>query len=367
MKLSCTQENLNRGLSIVGRTVSSDNALPVLSNVLLRAEKGRLQLSATDLEIGVVCVIGCRIDEDGAITVPARLLTEYVSSLPEGTIEIELKKQDLHLSLGEYKATIKGVDAEEFPLIPKIAEEPVMEIEAPQLRDAIGKVVFATTADESRPEIAGVFMREKDGALYVVATDSYRLAEKRVDGVAMLKKAHDIIIPAKTLQEVYRILDGVTEKVRISLSENQILFTTTEIELISRLIEGQYPDYEQIMPRKHETEITLDGREFLKTIKITSLFSRSGANDIKFEFDPETDEMVLLAVSDQVGENISRFKVKTTGSKGSIVFNYRYLIDGINNMRGGAIVLEVGADNAPTLMKVAGTDDYRYIIMPIKQ
>lgn len=367
MKLSCTQENLNRGLFIVGKTVSSDNALPVLSNVLLRAEKGRLQLSATDLEIGVVCVINCKIDTEGAITVPARLLTEYVSSLPGGIIDMELKKHDLHLALGEYTATIKGVDAEEFPLIPKVASETVVEIDAESFRDAISKVVFATTADESRPEIAGVFMREKDESLYLVATDSYRLAEKKIQGAKFLKKFQDVILPAKTLQELHRILDGVDEPVKVAIAENQVLFTCTEIELISRLIEGQYPDYEQIMPKNNNTRVEIDAKDFLKTIKITSLFSRSGANDIRLEYDPASDELALLAVSDQVGENTSRVKAKTTGEKGAIVFNYRYLIDGISNMREGAVTVGIGTESSPTLLLPEGKDDYRYVIMPIKQ
>lgn len=367
MKLSCTQENLQQGLSIVGRTVSSDNALPVLSNVLLKTKKGSLQLSATDLEIGVTCIVRCKVEEEGSITIPARLLTEYITSLPEGNVEIELKKNNLHLSLGEYKANIKGVDAEEFPLIPRVKQEPQIEVSAEALREAILRVVFAATPDESRPEIAGVLMSQKKDKLVLVATDSYRLAEKKIRDAEFASKIEDIILPAKTLQELARAFEGVTGAVKIAIAENQALFSANGIELVSRLVEGQYPDYKQIIPTSHQTSVIADSKELLKATQITSLFSRTGANDIKIEFLPDKNELVLKAISDQIGDNVSRIKAKITGKKGSIVFNYRYLIDGISNMGNGNVVFEIGMESSPSLLKPEEATDYVYVIMPIKQ
>jgi DNA polymerase III subunit beta len=367
MNLSCTQENLYKGLSIVGRTVSVDSALPVLSNVLLKAEKGRLQLSATNLEIGITAVIGAKVEEEGAFTVPARLLTDYVSSLPHGTVDVQLKKNVLHLRLGEYVANIKGMHADEFPLIPTIKHDSVLKCDAQELRNSIGKVAFAATADESRPEISGVLMEKEGENLVLVATDSYRLARKTVRGAAFSKEEFSIIVPAKTMLELHRIIDDSQSKVECSVSENQILFTFDDVELISRLIEGQYPDYKQVIAIEEHAEITVNPKEFLEAVKITSLFSKSGANDIKVEFDPAGKELILSAVSDQVGDNVSRVGAQVKGKPGAVVFNYRFLSDGISNVGQEEMVFRVGAGNGRSIVSSKKDTNYEYIIMPIKQ
>jgi len=367
MKFSCTQENLNKGLSIVSHIASKNVTLPILSNVLIRAEQGQIKLSATNLEIGVFCALRGKIEEEGSFTVQARLLSDYINLLPNVRIDFRLEDGSLHIESEAGKTIIKGSPADEFPLIPQVEKKIGHELGAKTFRRAVGQVIFAAAFDESRPEISGVFMNFDKNELVLAATDSYRLAEKRIDLERAAKTAKSVIVPVKTLQELIRIVDDEVEKVEIYLSENQILFNFDEVGIISRLIEGQYPNYQQIIPREKQTVVKLNGQELIKAVKSASLFCKPGINDVGLEVNTADKKVVVSAFNTQVGENVTTLLGEVSGENNSIVFNYRYLLDGLQNIDDENVFLELNNSASPGVIKPESKTDYIYLIMPIKQ
>lgn len=367
MKLICTQENLNRGLEVVSRTASKNVTLPILNNVLLKAEKGTLKLITTNLELGITCLTRSKIEKEGAFTVRARILNDLVGLLTNEKINLEVVGDALELQSENSRTKIKGLSAEEFPLIPELPKKNGYSCQAKALRLALTEIIFAVAIDESRPEISGVFMGFKDNKLTLAATDSYRLAEKtiRLDKGQAGEKS--IIVPVRTLQELLRVLAEEVGEIEIYFTENQILFCWDEVNLVSRLIEGQYPDYQQIIPKESKTKAIIMAEEFTKLIKGTSLFCKPGINDLSLDFDPKAGKIILSAANSQLGENVSELKAKLTGEPNKTVFNYRYLLDGLVNMKAAEVSLEIINDSNPGLLKPVGEETYLYIIMPIKQ
>ena len=384
MKISCTQENLNQGLFVVSHIASKNTALPILNNVLIQAAENTIKLSATNLEIGVTCLIRGKVEKEGDFTVQSRLLADYVSLLPKERVDLEVtgdaadgQKDVLSVSCKNHATKIKGQIASDFPLIPQIDKKNQFIVDCQKLRQAISQVVFAVSASETRPEINGVLFDFQPQRLVLAATDSYRLAEKTVP---LDKKnqgqAQKVIVPTRTLQELQRILASFKdpaaleeiENVKIYLAENQILFVLDSIELISRLVEGQYPDYRQIVPQQSNTNVLLSVGEFINATKTTSLFTRSGIFDVSLEFNPGKKETIMSSANNQLGENISRLNSEITGQKNSIVVNFRYLLDGLQNIDASQVSIDVIDSGSPCVLKPAGTEaDYLYIIMPIKQ
>jgi len=382
MKISCTQENLNQGLFIVSHIASKNMALPILNNILIQVDKNTIKFSATNLEIGVSCIIRGKVEEDGEFTVQSRLIADYAALLPKEKIDLsvaESKKegedQVLAISCKNHNTKIKGQPAADFPLIPQIDRKNLYVMNCQELRRAISQVIFAVSGSETRPEINGVFFKFEGDNLVLAATDSYRLAEKSVKlGKKSKGTNQSVIVPARTLQELQRILGSFKdpaaiseiEDVEIYLGENQILFVLGDIELISRLVEGQYPDYRQIIPKESNTKIVLNIAELINAAKTASLFARSGIYDINLDFNK--DEIVVSAANNQLGENISKLSGKISGQQNSIVVNYRYLLDGLQNLDAEEAELSIIDGGNPCVIKTAGKDsDYLYIIMPIKQ
>ncbi|MHA1757638.1 MAG: DNA polymerase III subunit beta [Promethearchaeota archaeon] len=373
MKISCTQENLNQGLFIVSHIAGKNINLPILNNILLKTESGVLKLFATNLEIGISCIIRGKIEEEGEFTVPAKIISDYVNLLPKERVDIQLEDQNLKIECNNFKTKIRGVSATDFPLIPQIEKENPYICDAGALKQALAQVIFAVSSNETRPEISGVlfdFSGGDNATLTVAATDSYRLAERKIDlgsGARNIK----IIVPARTVQELLRILGGVKEvedsNLKIFIEENQILFVYDNIELVSRLIEGQYPDYQQIIPREFKTQIKVSTAELLKAVKTASLFSRSGIYDITLNFDPHSKEIVVSSVNNQLGENISRVDAEIQGENNSIILNYHYLVDGLNNINSPETTLELIESDNPCILRPFEDKKYLYIIMPIKQ
>ena len=268
MKFICTQENLNKALSIVGRITNKNSTLPILNNVLLKIEKGQLKLSSTNLEIGINCLVGGKVEEIGEITVPTKLFANFVSNLPSGNVEIKLREDVLNIKCNGYKTNIKGLDAKEYPLAPKLEADPIFKIKSADFKKALTQISPAISSSESRVEITGVFMNlseiNKDKVV-LVATDSYRLAEKKIDLEKnninkefknILGNINSVIIPKDTVQELMRNLDENEEMLEVIILENQILFNFGSASIISRLIDGKYPDYKQIIPNKFESQNT---------------------------------------------------------------------------------------------------------------
>ncbi len=365
MKVSCTQENLLRGLNVVARLVGARATLPVLNNILIKTKNGRLTLAATDLEIGISTWIGAKVDKDGAVTCPARLLAEFTSTNTDKTIGIELKDATLHLESEHFKANIKGIDASEFPLIPEVKEGVTIEIAAADLRDAIIKTVFAAALDETRPVLAGVCLKITAGKMKMVATDSYRLAEKTVNLLGKAGRDFNIIVPQRTLAEIGRLLDESIEKVTIKVGENQVHFKLGPTEVISRLIEGSFPDYEQIIPQNINTKTEVGLLEFTNAIKMASFFARESANNIKLVL-KKPKSLKVVAVSPQLGDNISELEAPISGEEIEIAFNAKFILDALAVTDSKSVNLELAGPLSAGAIRPSKDPNYLYIIMPLR-
>ncbi len=367
MKLSSTQDNLSKALGTVGRIVSGRTSLPVLSNVLLSADQNRLRIAATNLEIGINYWIGCKVDQEGAVTVPARLLAEFVTNLPSGNIDLSASEANLTVKTKHYESHINGISADEFPLIPEVKADPVVTLPANVLRDAIAEVVVAAALDESRPVLAGVHMYIDDDSLILVATDSFRLAETAVP----LPKGHkddiSVIIPARTMQELARILGDASGDVGMYIADNQVMFQMDDIELVSRLIEGQFPNYRQIIPEQEETSATLPTAEFTRIVKMANLFARENGGGVRIEVQAE-GEIRIMSSASQVGENTSSAECDVAGDDGEISLNARYLSDALAVIKTKEVSFGMSGKLNPCVIRPEGDDahDYLHIIMPLR-
>ena len=289
MRLTCLPEKLNEGLATVGRVVAPRSTLPVLGNVLLETDGGQLKLAATNLELTVICWVGAKVEEEGAITLPARLLADYVGLLSAGEpLQLELKAKKAHLSCGRFEANISGIDAEEFPAIPSVSGGISLKIPAPRLKEAIAQVVFAAAPDDSRPVLAGVLLTVRGGKLTLAAADGFRLAVRKVD---MGDAGPDLsmIVPAKALTEVARGLpndEEVEVEVAVTADQSQVLFRHRQAEVVSRLIEGQFPDFNRIIPRESKTRVTLQTADFLRATKAAQVFARDNSMIVRLNLVP---------------------------------------------------------------------------------
>lgn len=367
MKFVCTQENFSRGLSTVSHVASKNVTLPILNNLLIRAGANQIELLSTNLEIGITASIRGKVEQEGAYTVPARLLDDYISVLPQENISLELTDNGLLIKSQRSRTLVKGSPAEDFPIIPTLKREKTVRVEAASLRRALGQVLFAAATDEMRPEISGVYVAISGKTMTLVATDSYRLAEKTVSCDNTSKSAIQVIVPLPTLHELVRILGDDSGEVALALDENQILFDYNEIHLISRLVEGTYPDYKQIIPTTSQHRAEIDVAELTKVIKAASLFCKPGINDVTLTLKPDEKQAAISAANSQAGESTSTVDAKLGGGEIAVVFNYRYLLEGLAALGSETAIIELTSGTNPGLLKPAGADDYRHIIMPIRQ
>ncbi|MBL7141558.1 DNA polymerase III subunit beta [Patescibacteria group bacterium] len=370
MKFSCLQENLSQGLNINSRLAgTSKTSLPILNNILLTAQKGFLKLSTTNLEMAIETKIRAKIEKEGKITIPAQLFNNYIDLLPNEALNLETVKNELIIKSKKQKAKIKGISAEEFPIIPQIESQEKYLIQSDVFKDALEKTIFAISPSEVRVELSGAlfsFNLPEANRLTIVGTDSYRLTEREIP----LKKVHsknkkNIIIPIRTLQEFLRIIKGEGDT-ELYLSENQVLFTHQNTELVSRIISGEYPDYKQTIPETIKTKALISKADFLRTVKAASFFAKLGVNDINLKFLPKENQLLVSSLNSQVGENKAILPAEITGQANEIVFNYRYLIDGLTNLPGEEVNLEIVNDDTPGLIKSTTDQFYLYLIMPIK-
>ena len=375
LKIFSLQENLKQGLVLVGHVSGKNVNLPILNNVLIKAEDGKIRLVATNLEMGVISTIRGKIEREGVFTVSSKIISDCINLLPNKKIGLEQKENDLLVDCDNYQAKVRGQSAEDFPLIPEVDRKNYFSAEVCEVKRAISQVLFAAAANETRLELSGVLFVFTGGSLTLAATDSYRLAEKKIKIKSNNEEEKKIIVPAKTLQELLRILsvnldDNVEEKnseIKFYISENQILFTYGSTELVSRLIEGQYPDYQQIIPNNSKTKISIDQQELIRAVKMASLFSKTGINDVNLDFPNGKNQVVISSVSGQTGENITNLEARVSGDDNSIVVNYRYLLEGLNNIEKENVKIEVIDSNTPCIIRPEQDESYLYIIMPIKQ
>lgn len=396
MKLTCTQENLNKALSIVGKVINKNTTLPILNNVLLKTDKKGLKLSSTNLELGVTYWIGGKVEEEGEITIPTKLFANFISNLPNDNVEIRLREDVLSIKCNGYKTNIKGLSAKEYPLMPKIESEPIFKIKSSDFKYALSQVLPAVSNSESRLELTGILLdlsQIKKNKIVLVATDSYRLAEKTVileksniseEALKTLGDVSSIIIPKNTVQELVRDLDDGDEILEVTLSERQILFNFGKANMISRLIEGKYPDYKQVIPESYKIKIGVSLKELLNAIRVASLFTNVTNNSIELKISAATKSIEVSAETSEVGSNLTKIpaemsmdslEAKEKKSKDvsedleenvKVVYNYKYLLDGLNSIGGDKAVLNINGASAPTILKSPGKEDFVYVIMPVR-
>ncbi len=373
MKLSCLQENLNRGLSIVGRAVATRTTLPITNNVLLATDMGRLKLVATNLEVAISCWIGAKVEEEGTITVPARLLTEFISSLPADKIDIILspKTKTLQLKCARFEARISGMDARDFPPIPRIDEGITTKVEVEALRQAINQVAFAAATEESRPVLTGVNAQFDGDTLTLAAADGFRLAVYKLPIATPVSQKTDVIIPARTLGELNRFIADQEESVDITLNPNksQALFRLKNIELVSQLIQGTFPNYAQLIPQSHTTRMVVSVAEFLRAAKTASIFARDGSGIVRLMVTPGREsapgKITVSARSEELGDDVGEIDAIVEGEEAKVAFNGKYLIEVLSALRETQVALETTSPSSPGVIRPVGSDNYMHVVMPM--
>ena len=369
VKLSVMQENLARGLSVVSRAVSNRSTLPVLANVLLKTEDAGLKLTATNLEIGITYWVPGKIEADGSTTVPAKLLTDLVNSLPSGDrVDLALQPGDtLHLKCGRFETHIKGIDADEFPAIGAAGERPTTRVAQNVLRRALAETAFAAASDEARPILTGVLARFEGDQLTLAAADNYRIAVKTISILDAVPET-SVVIPARALNELARILADVDDPVEIVLAagKNQILFHLDGIDLVSRLIDGQFPNYQQVVPTSHTTRAVLDREELLRAVRPAALIAHESANIVKLQVSADGEPGITVSANAEVGDHVGQVEAAVEGDGTTIAFNARYLADVLTNVAADQFALELNGPLSPGVFKPLGDDHYIHVVMPVR-
>ena len=365
MKFSCTQENLNSGIQLVSRVAARGVGLPILSNILLRATQGGLELIATNLEVAVVTTIRGKVEGEGLVTIQGRLLAETIGLLPKDRVDLEVEGTNLTIRCGKSRSVIRGVAADDFPVIPEVQKGTKVSLPAAGFAQALESVLFSINPDEGRPEISGVYVGSKNDKLVLVGTDSYRLAEytSKLNGEGF----EGFILPLRAAQEVARVVGSEPEAtLELLVADNQALWQLGDTKVVSRLIAGQYPDYEQIIPKSFTTTAKVSKADLTQAVRAASLFVRSGINDVRLKLS-EAGAVQVSSANSQLGENLNEVGAKVEGQDNEIVFNYRYLLDGLSAIHEDSVELSVVGPNNPGLLKPSGGQNYLYIIMPIRQ
>ncbi len=368
MKLSVMQENLARGLSVVSRAVSN-RSLPVLTNVLLKTEDGGLKLTATNLEIGITYWVPGKIETDGATSVPARLLTDLVNSLPGGEpINLELGDgETLHIRAGRFESNIKGIPAEDFPTVQTAGERPITRVAQKVLRQALDETAFAAASDEARPILTGVLARFEGDQLTLAAADNYRIAVKQLTVLDPVEET-SVVIPARALHELARVLGDTDDPVAIVLahSRNQLLFHLDGIDLVTRLIDGQYPNYQSVLPSSHATRAVLDREELLRAVRPAALIAHESANIVKLGVGVDGDPAITVSANAEVGDHVGRVEADVEGDGTTIAFNARFLADVLQNVDAEQFALELNGPLSPGVFKPVGDERYVHVVMPLR-
>jgi DNA polymerase-3 subunit beta len=373
MNVSVMQENLARGLGIVGRAVSSRATLPVLANVLLRTQDAGLKLTATNLEIGINCWVPGKVAEEGEITVPAKLLSDLVASFPNQRIDLVLSPKDrtLKVSCAGNKSSIKGIEADEFPVVAAIGDAPATTVDARALREALGEVVFAAATDESRPILTGVLTRLAGTRMTLAAADNYRIAVRHLELASPVSGEVLIVVPGRSYGELMRILPDGEAPVEITVTPNksQVLFHAEGIDLVSRLIEGQFPNYEPVIPTSHTSRAVIDREAFLAGARRASIFARDSANIVKIAVGSEEEDASAVSITAHaadIGDAADALDATVEGSPTTIAFNARYLIDVLSNLGSDEAALELSGPLAPGVIRGIGKDDSVHVILPVR-
>lgn len=365
MKFTCTKEHLIKALKSVGGIAGRNPALPILRNVLLQTERGRMKFSATDLEVGVSTWITGRVEGEGEITIPVKQLSEYVQNLPNEHVNLEADKSGLKITCGSAHASFQGEAAENFPLIPAVSEGKKIKISVGALVGCLDRVTYCAAVDDNRPELSGIYLTGKGNILTMAATDSYRLAEAQVETSEEISADFQVILPLRAAQEVKRALGEGEEIVQIILGEGQAMFESPSTLLVSRLIDGNYPDYKQIIPDKSSVTCALLRVDLLRALRGASVFSYGEVNSVILE----TAEagVKITATAQEIGETISEVPAEITGENVKINFNPRFLIDALNGIKSERIRMGLTNASVPAVFYPEDvTEKTICLVMPIK-
>ena len=375
MKLSCLQENLSRGLAIAGRAVASRATLPITQNVLLSTDQSMLKLAATNLEIGITTWVGGMIEEEGSVAVPARLLTEFVNSLPNERIDLELLPGTgvLQLTCDRAEARIHGADANDFPPIPTVEEGVAAKINPQVLKAAISRVAFAAATEESRPVLTGVEVKLSGEKFTLAAADGFRLAVQHGALDQPIEGEIEVIIPAKTMIELNRLLGEQEEAVEILMtpSKGQVLFRLPGVELVSQLLQGAFPNYDQLIPQRYDTRTVFDLQKFLRAARTAAIFARDGSQIIRLQIVPDgngdsSGKAIISARSEEVGDNQDEIDTEAIeGGEAKIAFNSRYLQEVLSVLEKGKVALETTTPSSPGVFRPMDSDSYIHVVMPM--
>ncbi len=373
MKISVLQENLAKGLSIVSRAVSTRSTLPVLANVLVSTDNGRLKLSATNLEIVVTCWINAKVDQEGAITVPSRTFSDLVNSLPQQTVDLSLDESThtMHMQCARTEANLRGIAADEFPLIPEPDLEQGIQVRAGAFKQMINQVSFSAATDDTRPTLTGVSMQFTPGRLKMAATDAFRLSVREADIPDYTGDAMSIIVPARALSEVARAVSDDEEVLHITLPEgrNQIMFVLSNVVVVSQLIEGNFPDFSPIIPAKYTTKSIMDTASFLKACRTASIFAREASHTARVKFQPGDDGMsgsaIISANSAEMGNNEAQVDASVEGGAVEVAFNVKYLTDVLSVIDAPQVAIETTTAMEPGVVRPVGELEFFHIIMPM--
>jgi DNA polymerase-3 subunit beta len=365
MELTVTQENLAKALAAVSRLASTRTQLPILNNILLRTDGTRLLVAATNLEIAATHYIGAKIASHGSITIPARLVSEFVTSLPKGTVDLRVKGDQLTVTSGRYTSVINGVIADEFPELPTIDESSSIQysITSEDFKQAVAQTIITASNDSTRPILTGVYWHSYEGFLYLVATDGYRLAERR-----LVKTTSDVaaIIPTQTLQEVLRTLTDAVDEVEVLFDETQVRFRLQEVEIVSRLIDGNFPNYRNLIPSESATVGIIKKDDFVRIARIAGLFARESGGGITLSLDAEKNILSIHSIASELGENTSEAEAEVS-ENGTITLNSRYLSDALSVIDGSVVEFSFNGKLSASVLKSQGDNvDYLHIIMPLK-
>lgn len=362
MKLQVTQENLSKALNTVARVANTRGTLPILANVLLKTTNNRLSIAATNLDIAITQYCGAKVKEEGSITIPARLMQDFISSLPPSVINLELDENKLRITTDKYQSVVNGVAAEDFPVMPAIENGKEISLAGLELKRALQQVVFAASNDEARPVLTGVYMHSEEGKLHIAATDSYRLAAKTITST---DDSIDLLIPVSAMQDVLRIVNDFDEPVSVTYNDQQVLFKAGEVELVARLIEGKYPEYQKLVPKKFDNTARIKRADLINITKVSSLFARESAGSIKIATDEDKETLSIRSIASQVGENTASADGTVSGS-GEITINSRYLLDALQAFHSEEINFSFNGKLEPVVLSDPSEKDYTHLIMPLK-
>jgi DNA polymerase-3 subunit beta len=374
MKVSCLQENLAKGLNIVSRAVAPRTATqPVLTHVLVATDGGRLKIAATNLELGVSCWIGAKVESEGAITVPARTMSDLVNLLSAEKVELDVnvRTQTMQVKSGKTDANIKGMDAAEFPIIPAFTPAGAAFVEPTVLKRLISQVAFAASTDESRPTMTGVLTKLEGDTITMVATDGFRLSVRKGKLKEPVAEARTILVPAKAIAEVGRVIGDQEEPVAISITPTlgQVLFHMSNVDVVAQLIDQKFPNYEHIIPKKHETRTILNTADMLKACRQAGIFARESLDTVRLSIKPGEDvdpgRMTVTARADETGDNQSDLEASVHGQAIEIGFNVRFLIDALSVIDTPQVAVETTSARSAGILKAIGDDDVLHVLMPM--